>query len=77
MSTSATYWIRQVATRGIADQGRKILRREELKILFAQVLNERESAVLELRFGLDGQGERTLDQVGNIFQVTRERIRQI
>jgi RNA polymerase primary sigma factor len=33
--------------------------------------------VLELRYGLDGQHPRTLDEVGRTFNVTRERVRQI
>jgi RNA polymerase primary sigma factor len=33
--------------------------------------------VLELRYGLDGEQPRTLDEVGRAFNVTRERIRQI
>ena len=33
--------------------------------------------MLELRYGLDGQHPRTLDEVGRTFNVTRERIRQI
>jgi RNA polymerase sigma factor (sigma-70 family) len=40
-------------------------------------LNERERAVLALRFGLDLDGPRTLAQVGDSFDLTRERIRQI
>src|SRR5262245_7365175 len=40
-------------------------------------LSERERVVLELRYGLDGQQPRTLDEVGRAFNVTRERIRQI
>ena len=40
-------------------------------------LPERERSVIELRFGLDGDRPRTLDQVGRAFGVTRERIRQI
>ena len=36
-----------------------------------------ESDVLELRYGLNGEQPRTLDEVGRTFQVTRERIRQI
>lgn len=40
-------------------------------------LSERESKVLELRFGLDGGQPRTLEEVGKVFGVTRERIRQI
>ena len=33
--------------------------------------------MLELRYGLNGEQPRTLDEVGRTFQVTRERIRQI
>ena len=40
-------------------------------------LNERERKVLELRFGLGDGYSRTLEEVGNQFRVTRERIRQI
>jgi len=40
-------------------------------------LNERERKVLELRFGLGDGYSRTLEEVGQQFQVTRERIRQI
>ncbi len=52
------------------------LRKETLrKVLGA--LSPRERQVLELRYGLDGQQPRTLDEVGRTFNVTRERIRQI
>ncbi len=40
-------------------------------------LTEREEKVLRLRFGLDDGQCRTLEEVGQIFGVTRERIRQI
>lgn len=40
-------------------------------------LTPRESEVLRLRFGLDDGRSRTLEDVGKIFNVTRERIRQI
>jgi RNA polymerase primary sigma factor len=40
-------------------------------------LSYRERRVLELRYGLDGEHPRTLDEVGRTFNVTRERIRQI
>ena len=33
--------------------------------------------MLEIRYGLDGEPPRTLDEVGRAFNVTRERIRQI
>ena len=40
-------------------------------------LDERESTILRARFGLDGGGQRTLEDVGAKFGVTRERVRQI
>jgi len=40
-------------------------------------LNERERAVIEHRFGLDGEPPCTLEQVGVVLGLTRERIRQI
>ena len=40
-------------------------------------LPEREQTILRYRFGLDGNRERTLEEVGEHFGVTRERIRQI
>ena len=40
-------------------------------------LTEKEATVMVLRFGLDGTDGSTLEQVGEVFGVTRERIRQI
>jgi RNA polymerase primary sigma factor len=40
-------------------------------------LSEREAKVLKLRFGLEGSKAMTLEEVGKVFGVTRERIRQI
>jgi len=40
------------------------------------VLTERQRDVVLLRFGLDGKGESTLQEIGNKFQVTRECVRQ-
>ena len=40
-------------------------------------LAERERGVLELRYGLCGQEPRTLEEIGELYGVTRERIRQI
>ena len=42
-----------------------------------RTLSTRERRVLELRYGLNGEQPRTLDEVGRAFNVTRERIRQI
>lgn len=40
-------------------------------------LDEREATILRYRFGLDGGNEKTLEEVGEKFGVTRERVRQI
>ncbi len=40
-------------------------------------LSDREAKVLRLRFGLEGDKQMTLEEVGKVFGVTRERIRQI
>jgi RNA polymerase primary sigma factor len=42
-----------------------------------EVLDERELKIIEARFGLNGQKPRTLEEVGQEFGVTRERIRQL
>jgi RNA polymerase primary sigma factor len=52
------------------------MRKETLRRILG-TLSSRERQVLELRYGLDGQHPRTLDEVGRTFNVTRERIRQI
>ena len=53
---------------------------ELLKDEIAEVLltlTEREEKVIKLRFGLEDGKSRTLEEVGQMFGVTRERIRQI
>ena len=52
------------------------MRKEALRGILG-TLSHRERRVLELRYGLDGEQPRTLDEVGRTFNVTRERIRQI
>jgi RNA polymerase primary sigma factor len=41
------------------------------------VLDDRERRIINLRFGLDGKNPKTLEEVGEKFGVTRERIRQL
>ncbi len=53
----------------------QVLREQLTRVL--NTLNEREREVLKLRFGLEDGYSRTLEEVGHIFEVTRERIRQI
>jgi RNA polymerase sigma factor (sigma-70 family) len=42
-----------------------------------EVLTPREARIVRLRYGLDGRDERTLDEIGLEFSVTRERVRQL
>jgi len=52
------------------------LLREDLEEVMKS-LTDREKTVLKLRFGLDDGHPRTLEEVGKVYAVTRERIRQI
>lgn len=54
---------------------RTLLKKQTDELL--RTLTKREEMVLRLRFGIDDGYHRTLEEVGNIFNVTRERIRQI
>ena len=58
------------------DAAAREMLRESVKNALA-VLSERERQVLELRFGLADGKDHTLEEVGQYFNVTRERIRQI
>ena len=59
-----------------ADAASFMLLKEQLEDVL-DTLTPREEKVLRLRFGLDDGRARTLEEVGQIFGVTRERIRQI
>ncbi|AFY69929.1 RNA polymerase, sigma 70 subunit, RpoD subfamily [Thalassoporum mexicanum PCC 7367] len=58
------------------DQVAKNLLREDLENVLG-TLSPRERDVLKLRYGLDDGRMKTLEEIGQIFNVTRERIRQI
>ncbi|MDP1760346.1 MAG: RNA polymerase sigma factor RpoD [Candidatus Woesebacteria bacterium] len=58
------------------DQASKQLLKDHLDEVLG-TLTEREAKVLKLRFGLEGTKQMTLEEVGKVFGVTRERIRQI
>ena len=69
-------FIKDERTMGPEEYATVEMLKEELKGVLA-TLTEREERVLRLRFGLDDGQCRTLEEVGQIFGVTRERIRQI
>ena len=69
-------FIRDERTMGPEEYATVEMLKEELKGVLS-TLTEREEKVLRLRFGLDDGQCRTLEEVGQIFGVTRERIRQI
>lgn len=69
-------FIEDVSQLSPVDQASRQLLKDHLEEVLS-TLSEREAKVLALRFGLDGGQQRTLEEVGKVFGVTRERIRQI
>ncbi|MEJ2186621.1 MAG: sigma-70 family RNA polymerase sigma factor, partial [Gemmatimonadota bacterium] len=61
----------------IEDSVESQARREFLDRMFEKYLTERERKILYLYYGLDDGEERTLEEIGSLLGVTRERIRQI
>jgi RNA polymerase primary sigma factor len=59
-----------------ADVAINLIRREQLDAVLER-LDERERDVVRMRYGLDGAPPQTLEEVGQHFHVTRERVRQI
>ena len=58
------------------DSTASVMLKEQIAKVLA-TLSDRERKVIIMRFGLDDGRERTLEEVGRYFGVTRERIRQI
>ena len=59
-----------------SDATSSVMLKEQLEEVLV-TLTEREAKILRLRFGLNNGYPHTLEEVGNVFHVTRERIRQI
>ncbi len=59
-----------------SDSADNLMLKKELENAL-QTLTDRERRVIELRFGMKDGQQRTLEEVGKVFNVTRERIRQI
>lgn len=69
-------FIRDDTTPHPADEAARTMLREQIREILCD-LTEREQQVLRLRYGLDDDRSRTLEEVGRQLNVTRERIRQI
>ena len=69
-------FIRDDTTPHPADEAARTMLREQIREILSD-LTEREQQVLCLRYGLDDDRSRTLEEVGRQMNVTRERIRQI
>lgn len=55
----------------------EIMMRQELWDVLGDVLTDREKEVIALRYGLSSEQPHTLEEVGGIFNLSRERVRQI
>ncbi len=64
-------------TEDIQDEVESQARRQFLQDMFRKYLTERERKILVLYYGLDDGEEMTLEEIGSLLGVTRERIRQI
>jgi len=64
-------------TQNIADEVERKDMAEKFEYIFNKYLTPREAGVLRKRYGFNGQECMTLEEVGKIYGVTRERIRQI
>ena len=69
-------FIRDDTTPVPADEAARVMLKEQIRQILTD-LSEREQQVLHLRYGLDDDRPRTLEEVGRQLNVTRERIRQI
>lgn len=61
----------------IEDEAERRDMAEKFEYIFNKYLTPREAGVLRMRFGFNGQECMTLEEVGKVYGVTRERIRQI
>jgi len=59
-----------------AEETEEAMMREELRKAIS-TLNDKEAQIIRLRFGIDCDTDHTLEEVGRVFGLTRERIRQI
>jgi RNA polymerase primary sigma factor len=70
-------FIRDETTPVPADEAARSMLKAQIRTILSEDLTSREQQVLRLRYGLDDDRPRTLEEVGKLLNVTRERIRQI
>jgi len=75
---NASHLVDLIADKGssTSDEANDFLLKEEIASVLSE-LPDRDREVVELRFGLNDEASRTLEEVGKGLGVTRERIRQI
>ncbi len=59
------------------EESLQTLLKDQLKELLHEVLTDRERRIIQLRYGLEDYHPRTLNEVGKVFGISRERVRQI
>ncbi|PIR17794.1 MAG: hypothetical protein COV48_08285 [Elusimicrobia bacterium CG11_big_fil_rev_8_21_14_0_20_64_6] len=69
-------FIEDKTTAAPSNTASSFLRKTEIEKVLSS-LTDREAKIIKLRFGIDSGYPRTLEEVGRIFRVTRERVRQI
>ena len=63
--------------KSVEEYGDSIILKEMIKESLLNIDNEIEEKILILRFGLDGKGEKTLDEVSQILNISREKIKRL
>ncbi len=69
-------FVSDVQGAGLLESASQTMLEEQMRVVLGE-LDEREREVLELRFGLLGEPPRTLEDIGEVMGVSRERVRQI
>lgn len=64
-----------IATQGQSSQSDSMW--SDFLALFSTILSTKERSMICMRFGIEGHEEKTLEQIGEVYHLTRERVRQI